>query len=160
MSFSIATDQPRPLAPIAIAQAAFAGGALDLAYAFIRGGLAGAPPGRILQSIASGWLGPSAYGAGTASAALGVATHFGIAAVMATALAVVFAARPALAGRPLWLGAAYGGLLYAVMYGLVLPIRWPALYPRFEGPGSVADILIHMAVGVVFALLLTRRSDP
>jgi hypothetical protein len=55
-------------------------GFFDITYAtvfsYLRSGIA---PIRILQSVASGWLGPAAFDGGAPAAALGLVTHFGIA---------------------------------------------------------------------------------
>src|SRR4030095_10491466 len=64
-------------------------GALDILDAFIVFGLRGASPIRILQSIASGLLGASAFKGGMATAALGLVLHFFIA---CSAAAVYYAA--------------------------------------------------------------------
>ena len=57
-------------------------------------------------------------------------------------------------------GVLYGLFLYLLMFMVVLPIRWPALYPRFTGLGSILDIAAHLAVGITFALLLRETDSP
>lgn len=76
-------------------------GVLDIVEPIVFYGLRGVAPIRILQSIASGLLGPSAYQGGVPTAALGLVLHFFIAFVAA---AVYFGASlrlPALVRRPL-----------------------------------------------------------
>ena len=54
-------------------------GVLDISAAFVDSGLNGRSPMFVLQSIASGLLGPESYKGGLKSAALGLALHFLIA---------------------------------------------------------------------------------
>lgn len=145
------------LAPLVAA--GLAGGAVDGLYAtglsLIRGGSALRP----WQSVASGWIGKAAREGGVASAALGLATHFGIALCMAAAYAAVASRVKVLRQRPLVSGAAYGLVLYLVMYRIVLPLRWPAVFPRWDGWVSVADIASHVGVGLAIATVLSRYAD-
>lgn len=108
---------------------------LLLRHIFLAGSIAGlldilaafaihsaAPPGVILQSIASGLLGAAAFRGGASTAALGLLLHF----VIATTVAAVYfsAARVvgALIRRPVLCGAAYGVAVYLVMNTIVLPL--------------------------------------
>jgi hypothetical protein len=112
----------------------------------------------VLQSIASFWLGPASRQGGAASALLGLFTHFGLATIMAAAY---FAAGPVLRPlrvRPIIAGAAYGVLLYAVMYFGVLPLRWPEYYPRINGIQSAFDLLAHVGVGLAIAVTLAKLT--
>ncbi len=61
-------------------------GILDITAAFLVYGSFGAQPAQILQGIASGILGPSAYDGGSKTAVLGLALHF----VIALGAAAVF----------------------------------------------------------------------
>ena len=54
-------------------------GVLDISAAFINSGLNGRSPMFVLQSVASGLLGPGSYKGGFKSAALGAVLHFLIA---------------------------------------------------------------------------------
>jgi hypothetical protein len=51
-------------------------GAIDITYALGFSASRGVAPTRILQSVASGLLGPSSFEGGTATAALGFVLHF------------------------------------------------------------------------------------
>ncbi|MFN3583769.1 hypothetical protein [Phenylobacterium sp.] len=141
-----------------IAAAGLAGGALDLAYATVVGATAGRSFQQVWQGVASGWLGKAAYGQGWTSTLLGLLTHFGIAGAMAGAFFLAAGRAPVLRRRPLLSGAIYGVGLYGVMYGLVLPLRWPGVFPRWDGVRSAADILAHVGVGVAIAFVLRGRE--
>lgn len=140
----------------ALALATLAAGSLDVAYASAMGALQGRTPVRVMQSIAGGWLGPESFKLGYASAALGLVTHFAITFVMAAGFALAARLQPQLAQRPWIAGPIYGLGLYGVMYGLVLPLRWPQLFPKFNGLATGADLMLHMAFGLAIALIVGR----
>jgi hypothetical protein len=146
---------------VPLVTAGLAGGAVDAVYAtglsLIRGGSALRP----WQSVASGWIGKTARDGGAATAGLGLLTHFVIALCMAAAFAAVAGRLKVLYQRPLPAGALYGLVLYLVMYRIVLPLRWPAVFPRWDGWISVTDIMSHVGVGLAIALVLARaHRDP
>jgi uncharacterized membrane protein YagU involved in acid resistance len=121
----------RAVAPTLFLASAVAG-SLDLLYAFAFWGAQGVPPVRILQSIASGWLGREAYSVGAPAAVLGALSHYGIVLVMAWTCYRVARIWPALARRPWLFGPLYGAALYLAMTYVVVPLsaagngQWPA----------------------------------
>jgi uncharacterized membrane protein YagU involved in acid resistance len=116
-------------------------GALDITYALIAFGPAsfGAPPMRILQSVAAGAIGRDAATAGGwGTALLGLGLHFviaiGMAAVFVLAASVFrFLVRPAI----VW-GFVYGLLLYVAMNYVVVPLS--AAGPNAHFASSVAEL--------------------
>lgn len=144
-------------APSRILVAGFGGGLVDLIYATAVGATKGRSFEQVWQGVASGWLGKAASDGGWATAALGLLTHFGIALSMALAYALAASRMPVLLRRPWFCGLAYGFVLYAVMYGVVLPLRFPQAFPRWDGVLSVTDILSHIGVALVIALTLSRN---
>lgn len=155
-----AASPVRPIATLsAIGRAGLAGGLVDFVYASVVFGLlAGKPIYMVWQGVASGWLGRAAAQGGYGSAALGLLTHFGIACCMAVAYALAATRLAALRQRPLISGAFYGVLLYAFMYGLVLPVRFGAPY-RWQGLVSVGDLASHIGVGLAIAFVLLRQAN-
>jgi hypothetical protein len=119
-----------------------------------------APLVRIFQSIASGLLGRDAYEGGLATAALGVALHFFIA---ATAAAVYYAASrrlPVLVQRAVLCGLAFGVAVYLFMNYVVVPLSAVR-----RGAFSLRIFLSSMAghallVGLPIALIARRASSP
>lgn len=146
------------LASVLLAGAA--GGALDLVYATLAGASQGRSFQRVWQGVAGGWIGPESFKLGWASTALGLVTHFGIAVAMAGAFALAGARAPVLYRRPLLSSAGYGLLLYAVMYGVVLPLRWPQAFPEWDGARSGLDILAHAGVALAIVFVLRRSAGP
>jgi uncharacterized membrane protein YagU involved in acid resistance len=128
-------------------------GTADLAYAFIAYGVVGVPPLRILQSIASGWLGKAAYTSGATAAVAGMLSHFLITCVAAGLY--VFASRqlPILVRRPLASGAVFGVGVFLVMNYIVVPLS-AAVSASPQGVFLVLGLLVHIfLVGVPIALI-------
>jgi hypothetical protein len=142
-----------------IVMAGLAGAAVDFVYATTVGLIDGRGPVKVWQGVAGGWLGKAARDGGLASAGLGLATHVGIATCMAGAFALAATRLPILYRRPLTMGALYGSVLYVVMYRIVLPLRWPGPFPRWDGVKSVMDVLAHVGVGLAIALVLSGRAS-
>ena len=137
------------------------GGALDIAYAILAN-LSRAAPGRVLQSVAAGLLGKSAFQGGAPTAALGLLLHFAIATVMAAAFVLAATRITELVRRPWLWGPLYGIGLYLVMNFIVRPLS--ANPPKGPPPitlTSFGDVLSHMFfVGLVIALFARRALAP
>lgn len=142
----------------AVALGGLVAGTLDILAAFAMSWPRVAPA-RVLQSIASGLLGPAAYQGGARTAALGLLLHFVIATGAATVYYVAGRQWSMLWRRPVPCGLAYGVLVYLVMNLIVLPLsqigfRMPAW------PTIVLLVVIHMiCVGLPIALATARRAQ-
>lgn len=102
-----------------------AAGVLDIVYAFIvYGPLSyGLSPLQVLQSVAGGWIGRETSSAGGwHTAGIGLATHFGIAILMALVFVLIAARAKTLTDRPILWGLLYGLVLYVVMNYVVVPL--------------------------------------
>ncbi len=138
-------------------------GVLDIGAAAVLTLMRGAAVPRMLQGIASAVLGRVSFDLGVATAALGLLMHFTIAFGW-TALFLLAARRlPWLLRQPIPTGLAYGSLVYALMFRVVLPFTAlvRALYLDAVDrtlPGlSVRMWLIHMGcVGLPIALAAWR----
>jgi hypothetical protein len=132
-------------------------GALDAADGVVAYGLhAGLNPIQVLQFIASGLLGPSAFQGGLAAAALGAALHFLIAFTVAAIYVAVSSRIPALRAEATTFGLLFGAAVYLVMTYGVLPLS--AVPPN---PFSLAmflnGIISHaLFVGLPIALYARR----
>ncbi|WP_278392441.1 hypothetical protein [Sphingobium yanoikuyae] len=112
-----------------IIRATFIAGTLDIFSAFVFAGMAGTAPHAVLQFVASGPLGDRARGDPVwLWAIIGLAVHFAIMACMAGAYMLIAQRRPALRRHPVVAGLLYGLLLWAIMYWIVRPWRWPAMW--------------------------------
>jgi hypothetical protein len=140
-------------------------GALDVLEVMVFAGVRGVHPARVLQGIASGLLGRGAYGGGARAAALGLLLQFFIAFVVVAVYQFASRRLSVLVRAPLPCGALYGVLVYAVMYGIVVPAS-AAVIGKANAAGVINGVLIHaLGVGIPSALfaraahLFRRKGD-
>src|ERR1051325_11003517 len=121
-------------------------GAIDITYACVFSYLRrGGPPGRILQSVASGALGQAAFDGGATTAALGLLFHFLIALIWAAVYYALSRRLRVLARVPYVCGVVYGLLIFAVMNYAVIPLSAaPFGAPPPSSPAFNIGILVHM----------------
>ena len=151
----------RPRALAAILWGGAIAGAFDLTYATIFYSFRGVKPIRVLQSIASGLLGPKAYEGGVATAILGVVLHFVIAIGAATVFYLLSSKLTFLTRKPILWGPVYGAAIYFFMHLVVLPL---AASPRFRtttvSVATVSDFAVHMLLIGPSIALAARRFSP
>jgi uncharacterized membrane protein YagU involved in acid resistance len=131
-------------------------GVLDIAYAI----LVYSPrrPIRVLQAVASGLLGPKSFTEGGHSAALGLVLHFVIALGAATVFYLASRRLPFLLQRPILSGLIYGGLVYAFMHLVVLPLSAVAHGPTRWVYQSFEFVEHWFLVGLPISLSVRRYS--
>jgi hypothetical protein len=139
-----------------IALATLIAGTLDILAAVSLTLIYGREPANMLRYVASGPF-PPATGWGAAGAALGLATHFTLMAIMAAVFILAARERPSLRQRPVLWGVIYGLMTYVVMNLVVVPLRFPAAFP--PRPISVAtQLFCHIVlVGIPIALVAARH---
>lgn len=144
-----------------IAIATLVAGVLDIGIAFIFAWINnGTGPARVLAGITTGPFGSDVGGAPWAPAA-GLAIHFAIMTVMVTAFALAASRLPGPMLRlgPVATGTLYGLGLYAFMYWIVLPLRWPQVHPVSNLAPVARAIFAHVVmVGLPIAFLLWPRG--
>jgi hypothetical protein len=128
----------------AIVAGGLLGGAGDLLFALAWAGFNGMAPGKLLQVIASGWFGNAAFDGGWNTAAIGFASHFGIALAVAALFSALASRMPALPERPLVAGIALGIATFLVMRLVVLPLSAFPFPVRMFTVGAGLDLLSHM----------------
>jgi hypothetical protein len=135
-------------------------GTLDLTYAIVFSGSHGVPAMRVMQSVASGWLGAAAYEGGVPTAMLGVLSHYFIMFLAATTFYIASRRFDFLVRRPIISGIVFGLIMYAVMSLVVLPLSAFPHKVTFNDPVLVsANLFVHMFfVGVPIALATRRAS--
>lgn len=134
-------------------------GTLDILDAFVMAIVNGGAPVRVLQAIASGVVGRSAYQGGVPAAALGLSLHFLIA--LGAATAYFFASRrlAILLRRPLVCGFLFGLMVWAFMYLAVLPLTFSRPYTVPAPPQLVNQLGIHaVGVGLPIAWFASRSA--
>lgn len=142
----------------AIVTASVVAGVFDILFAFAASSVG---PVRVLQSVASGLLGPAAFEGGGAGAALGLLLHFLMMLLIAAIFGLAAARLPILVRRAALAGAAYGFGVYWVMNLIVIPLsRTPFGMP--EDPARVTlGVIGHMAlIGLPIAVIIARALRP
>lgn len=130
-------------------------GAMDITSAIILTLIRGSTVTRLMQFIASGLLGRSAFDGGTATAALGLLLHFVIAFGLVTVFYIASRSLAFLEAQPVISGIVYGLIVFAVMNLVVLPLS--AAHPRHALVPDLIQVAIHMfVIGLPTALLLRR----
>jgi uncharacterized membrane protein YagU involved in acid resistance len=148
--------------PISVARAVLVGGVvaatLDLAFALSFAAYNGATPQRLLQTVASGWLGEAAFAGGWSTAALGFASHYALSLLWAGLFALAAKQVPALLRQALLTAIAFGIVVFFTMRLVVLPL---SAFPRpvsFKPLGTVLDLLSHMFLFAWPIVAWTRRA--
>ena len=130
----------------------------DMIFACTFNGIrSGVSPERVMQFIASGWVGlDAARAGGLATAALGFISHYGILIVAAALYFVPLTRSQWMRSNPVVAGALYGVCIYAFMHLVVLPLsNAPALKPNWVGMS--ADFSMHvLVIGPAIALALRK----
>lgn len=140
-----------------ILTAALVAGTLDIAAAALLALQAGRTPDKMLRGVASGPF-PDAPHWGAGGAVLGLAVHFAIMAVMAAVYALAADRLPQLKARWLAAGIGYGLATWVVMNLVVLPLRWPTVFPHLDAQSLATSLFCHIVlVGLPIARIAARR---
>jgi len=120
-------------------------GTIDISYAtgfsYLRSGV---PPSRILQSVASGLLGASAFQGGARTAALGLGLHYLNALIITVIFFAVASRATSLLKKPLITGALFGLAVYGVMNYVVIPLSAIGVVPTPPAAIWITGVLVHM----------------
>ena len=130
-------------------------GVLDAIDGVIAYGTQGLSPIQVLQYIASGALGKSAFQGGLATAALGAGFHFIIAWVAAAVFVLASRRLEILKTHAVLAGLIYGAAVYFFMNYLVLPLS--AVAPATSQLGLFLNGVIGHAVFVGLPIALFAR---
>lgn len=131
-------------------------GAIDILYAFAANSAKGVAPATVLQAVAAGILGRSAYHGGAGTALIGGVTHFVITVLMALLFLVAATQFGWVRRRMIAAGILYGATVYFGMRWLIVPLsRFPGDLRRFDP----IDLAVHViGVGLVIALFIQRSQ--
>ena len=133
-------------------------GVLDLVESIVILEFSGVPAVRVLQSIATGLLGASAFQGWIGTALLGLAIHFSIAFVVAAVYWIASRQLSALLEHPWVSGLLYGCMVFLVMTFVALPLS-AAVRPALSIGTFVHGLIKHaLLVGLPVALI-TARSE-
>jgi uncharacterized membrane protein YagU involved in acid resistance len=144
--------------PEVISLAGLLSGSLDLTATSTLVKTQGVPFERLLQMIASGALGPSAFQGGKKTATVGLAFHFFIAFAAASIYYLSSRTMTALLDYPLFSGVVYGSAVHLVMSRIVLPLS-AAPKREFSAKAFLTQLIIHIfCVGLPIALVVSYLS--
>ena len=133
-------------------------GTLDITAAFVVNGLKGRSAMWVLQSIASGLLGPASYKGGFKTAALGLALHFLIATVATAVYCVTSRQLKFMVRQAVICGLLYGVLVYLFMNFIVLPLAFPFKIAHPLNAVVTGVLVIMFCVGLPISLIVRWYS--
>ena len=140
-----------------ISLAGLLSGVLDLTATSTLVRTQGIPFEQLLQRIASGAFGPSAFHGGKKTAAAGLFFHFLIA---ITAAFIYYASSRKLAiliNHPLLSGVVYGAAVHLLMNRIVVPLSAATI--SFSAKAFLTQLVIHIVcVGLPIALVVSHLS--
>jgi hypothetical protein len=129
-------------------------GTLDIAAAIGLTLFYGRDPMTMLRYVAAGPF-PGAKTMGDAGAALGLAVHFSLMAIMAAAFVLAADRMPALKRQPVLWGVLYGLATYVVMNLIVVPLRFGGFPSSPVAIGT--QLFCHIVlVGIPIALVARK----
>lgn len=133
-------------------------GTLDIVYAALWSLSAGGTVGGMLRGVAKGPFGDAAGDWGLGGALLGLVTHYAIMGAMIAAFFLLARHWAGLRRWPWgWVGLVYGLILYGVMNGIVLPLRFGTPFPPADLFKGAVALLPHIFfVGLPLAWLFAR----
>jgi hypothetical protein len=134
-------DKPTGL----LIRATLVAGTLDILSAMTYALIAGKTPLAVPVGIASA-IWPGAQKAGVAAILVGLLLHFAIMFAMASVFVAAAQRMRWISMRPVSAGTLYGLLLWAVMNLVVLPLRWPSLFPHFASRSLVEQLFSHIVL--------------
>ncbi|GAA0311028.1 hypothetical protein GCM10009087_21400 [Sphingomonas oligophenolica] len=132
-------------------------GTLDILSAFAFDIMANGTPLGVLRGVGSAIVDREAFANPLVLPAIGLGLHFAIMLVMA-AVYMLAASRVSMINRlPVLSGIGYGVMLWGIMYWVVLPYRWPTLFPidpRADMKEVGEQLFSHVVlVGIPIALV-------
>ena len=139
-------------------------GALDILFAIALAMFNGRTATWLLQTVAAGILGSSAYEGGAASAVLGLAAHFVLSFAWAALFVAVAARRPPLVRQPFLAALLFGLFVFLAMRLVVLPLSafpYPvSVFSKAAGLDLLSHVFLFAGPIVLAAAKLTPRKEP
>lgn len=132
-------------------------GTLDILAAIIQTVASHGSVIRLLQYIASGVFGKSAFEAGWNSAALGLAFHYAIALGWTVLFFLVYRRLPRAPHHRVLTGIGYGLFVWVLMNRVVLPVSNVQLGPFVAWRAALAAGVLVLAIGLPLSFLAARH---
>ena len=132
---------------------------LDLTYAIVYSSIRGVPPLRVMQSVASGLVGESAYEGGGGTAALGVVLHYAMAFLIAAIFWLASRRLRFMTRNAVLAGFAYGICVYLVMNFVVIPLSAFPTSMNYTPVRVAINVVAHMLLFGLPIALATRAAS-
>ncbi len=113
--------------------------------------ISGKDVGFILQFIASGLIGKSAFEGGVGTMILGVALQELMGLMIAAVFVLASLRLPWLRRRWVTAGLAYGAVIFAVMNYAVVPLSAIGQVPRFTPESFIKNLAVMLAFGLIIS---------
>src|SRR5512139_597886 len=127
---------------------------------FVTSVLGGYPLTTVLQYIASGVLGESAFAGGTATALLGLLFHYIISFLIAGVFILSANRIPILRRHPFVSSLLYGFGVLIVMNMIVIPLSAAPPLPAPTTPQLIVNLMDHvLVVGLPLGILISRSAN-
>jgi uncharacterized membrane protein YagU involved in acid resistance len=120
---------------------------------FVAALLSRAPPGRVLQTIASGVFGEASYTGGSTMMALGLGLQIAMSFVIALIYNVASSYSESMRLSPLLFGALYGVIIFVVMNFVVVPLSKAYPKPRWDLKAVIAMLIVMVLFGEVISYI-------
>ena len=134
-------------------------GILDITYAITWSHFRGRSAMWVLQSVASGLLGETAFHGGVPLALLGLFCHFIVAFGAATVYYVAATKLAILRDRPILSGAIFGIFVYLFMNFVVIPLSAFPIALKFPPAVLARGFVSHaVLIGIPIAMAISRLS--
>lgn len=148
----------KPLSPAkAVLLGGTIAGALDLLFALSFAAYNGVAPLRLLQTVASGLVGNTAFSGGGGTALLGFVLHFVLSLIWAGLFLVLARALPRLLAHPMVSGLVFGAFVFLAMRLVVLPLSAFPHPVTFKPLATVLDLTSHMVLfGLPISIAIFR----
>lgn len=142
----------------AILMAGLVAGTLDIIAAITVSGLYSGTfrPIRLLQGVASGALGKSAFEGGAGIALVGLIFHYCFAMMFATVYFLLFPYLPFLRRFPVIWGFLYGIVAWAIMNGVVIPLSKLTPAPFSWEKALINIVILMFMIGLPIALMARK----
>jgi hypothetical protein len=133
-------------------------GALDILFAITYAAIGGRTAAWLLQTVATGLLGLSAYDGGAPTAMLGLAAHFALSIGWAALFVTAAARQPALLRKPVLTSLVFGLIVFLVMRLVVLPLSAFPYPVNLFSAGAGLDLLSHVLLFAPPIVLAAARA--
>ena len=111
---------------------------------------------QILQGIASGIFGRSAYAGGATMAVTGLVLHYVIAMLFTIGYFLVYPHLTFLHKLPIVSGVLYGAIVWMIMNLVVLPLSAYNRPPLRLGPSLIGMLILVLMIGIPVAIMTAR----